>query len=147
MNIRQATKSDATELSNLVKSLAHFYFDEQGNELPIWLLKTLTKSAFSKRLSSTDYVNFIYEQNNKIVGYISLKKPNHLYHLFVLEEFQGKGISHALWEYLKIKSEESSFTLRSSIYAVPVYRKFGFRKLGTIGVKDGVSFQLMEFNA
>lgn len=78
MSIRQATEADVIEVSGLVKSLAHFYLDEPENELPAWLSQTLTEKAFSERLSSSGYKNFVYEQNNKIIGYISLKKPNHL---------------------------------------------------------------------
>lgn len=146
MSIRQATESDVTEISNLVTSLAHFYLDKPENELPTWLSQTLTEHAFSQRLSNSDFINFVYEQNSKIIGYISLKKPNHLYHLFVLEEFQGKGISRLLWEHLKNNVQCGYFTLRSSIYVVPVYKKFGFSELGEIGTKDGVSFQPMELN-
>ena len=146
MSIRQATEADAIKLSRLVKSLAHFYLDEPESELPIWLSQTLTENAFSERLSSDSYTNFVYEKNNKIIGYISLKKPNHLYHLFVLEQFQGKGLSRLLWEHVKNSGQHSSFTLRSSIYAVPVYKRFGFCESGQVGTKDGVSFQPMELN-
>lgn len=146
MSIRQATEADVIEVSGLVKSLAHFYLDEPENELPAWLSQTLTEKAFSERLSSSGYKNFVYEQNNKIIGYISLKKPNHIYHLFVLEQFQGKGISRLLWEHVKNSGQHASFTLRSSVYAVPIYKRFGFCESGKIGTKDGVSFQPMELN-
>jgi predicted N-acetyltransferase YhbS len=146
MSIRQATEADVIEVSTLVKSLAHFYLDEPENELPAWLSQTLTEKAFTERLSNGGYTNFVYEQNNKIIGYIALKKPNHLYHLFVLEQFQGKGISRLLWEYVKNSGQHASFTLRSSVYAVPIYKRFGFCESGQIGMKDGVSFQPMELN-
>ncbi len=144
MSIRQATEADAVELSGLVRSLANFYLDEPESELPAWLAHTLTDSAFVERLSSADYISFVYEQNNKIIGYISLKKPNHLFHLFVSEAFQGKGISRLLWEHVKRHGQYDYFTLRSSIYAVPVYEKFGFCALGSVSKKGGVSFQVME---
>ncbi len=146
MSIRQATEVDVIEVSSLVKSLAHFYLDEPENELPTWLSQTLTENAFSERFSNSGYTNFVYEQNNKIIGYISLRKPNHLYHLFVLEKFQGKGISRSLWEHVKNSGQHDSFTLRSSIYAIPIYKRFGFCESGQIGTKDGVSFQPMELN-
>ncbi len=144
MSIRQATEADVIEVSSLVKSLAHFYLSEPENELPAWLSQTLTENAFLERLSNGGYTNFVYEQNNKIIGYISLKKPNHLYHLFVLEQFQGRGISRLLWEHVKNSGQYGSFTLRSSVYAVPIYKRFGFCEFGQIGTKDGVSFQPME---
>jgi len=144
MSIRLATEDDVANLSCLVKSLAHFYLDEPKNPLPPWLSQTLTEDAFSERLLSAEFINVVYEQKQKLIGYIALKKPNHLYHLFVSEEFQGKGISRLLWEYIKQMSQQSVFSLRSSVNAVPVYKRFGFLESGPMGLKDGVSFQPME---
>lgn len=36
-------------------------------------------------------------------------------------------------------------SVRSSIYAVPVYKRFGFLESGPAGSKDGVSFEPMEY--
>ena len=144
MSIRQAIETDVVKISSLVKSLAHFYLDAPENELPVWLSQTLTESAFSERISSESYKNYVYEKDMEIIGYISLKKPNHLYHLFVSERFQGKGIARLLWEHLKKNDPSASFFLRSSVYAIPVYKRFGFFESGDLGQKDGVSFQPME---
>ncbi|MFY0665521.1 MAG: GNAT family N-acetyltransferase [Natronospirillum sp.] len=38
----------------------------------------------------------------------------------------------------------SIFTVRSSLFAVPVYERFGFVASGPVGTKDGISFQPME---
>ena len=144
MAIRQASEADVVQISELVKSLAHYYLDELEAKLPAWLANTLTDQAFFTRITSSAYVNFVYEKQGVIIGYIAIKKPNHLYHLFVSEQFQGNGISRLLWEYVISNGQYSSFTLRSSIYAIPIYKKFGFIESGSIGKKDGVSFQPME---
>ncbi|TBR41613.1 GNAT family N-acetyltransferase [Marinomonas agarivorans] len=144
MSIRRATKEDAEKLSDLVKSLAHFYLDHSTDELPQWLTDTLTSDAFVKRLASKEYINFIYEQDSDIAGYISLKKPNHIYHLFVSEQYQGNGISRLLWNHAKSSVAATSFTLRSSVYAIPIYKRFGFVESDAIGTKDGISFQPMK---
>lgn len=144
MSIRIARASDTLAISSLVKSLAHFYLDDPKKELPDWLAETLTEKAFLKRISEGGFLNYVYERSGSIVGYISLKEPNHLYHLFVSEQFQGNGIARALWEHVQQSVECDFFTLRSSIYAVPVYKKFGFTESGPLGAKDGISFQPME---
>jgi len=144
MSIRRATRHDVREISSLVESLAHFYLDNSKEKIPNWLSETLTVDAFLNRLTSKNFVNFVYEKNGKIIGYISLKNPNHLYHLFVSEKFQGNGISRLLWDHVKASIEEQVFTLRSSIYAIPIYKRFGFVESEKIGVRDGISFQPMK---
>jgi predicted GNAT family N-acyltransferase len=41
-------------------------------------------------------------------------------------------------------TQSNRFTLRSSLYAVPIYKRFGFSESGPVGTKDGISFQPME---
>lgn len=145
MSIRAASNTDVPKISSLVTSLAHYYLEGSDGTLPSWLEDTLTHEAFLARIADTDYLNLVFEVSGLIVGYISLKEPGHLYHFFVAEEFQGQGISRSLWEHVRKQSQCSRFSVRSSVYAVPVYTRFGFLESGPAGSKDGVSFQPMEF--
>lgn len=144
MSIRVATEKDVSQIKDLVSSLAHYYLNDPGDELPSWFSETLSLSAFSSRISSTEYLNFVFDEAGVIVGYVSLKGGAHLYHLFVSEKSQGNGIARLLWHHAKERSQGNNITLRSSIYAVPVYKRFGFTESGPIGFKDGISFQPME---
>lgn len=144
MSIRTATTSDAAQIADLVHSLAHCYLNNPVERLPQWFADTLRLSSFTRRLTGPDYINLIFEEEQKIVGYIALKGGSHLYHLFVSEAYQGRGIARKLWEEAQQASSHPSYTLRSSIYAVPVYRRFGFVESGPIGTKDGISYQPME---
>jgi len=144
VSIRVAVKNDVVKISNLVASLSHFYLKNPAHELPEWFEKTLTKSAFLSRVESTEYANFVYEKEGEIIGYIAMKGDSHLYHLFVSENYQGKGLSRALWQFATNSCTANVYTLRSSLYAVPVYRKFGFIESDAAGEKDGIGFQPME---
>lgn len=168
--IREATPADAQQIRELVCSLSHFYLDPKDTdnkdlkkpELPHWFADTLTLEAFKARISSTDnvtghlteYANFVYEQNNeqagkKIVGYIAIKNPNHVYHLFVLETLHKQGIGKKLWQHtvnaLSL-NKQNSITLRASINAVPFYTKLGFKTADTVKSKDGICYQPMQLN-
>jgi GNAT superfamily N-acetyltransferase len=147
VSIRVAVKNDVVKISNLVASLSHFYLKNPAHELPEWFEKTLTKSAFLNRVESTEYANFVYEQEGETIGYIAMKGDSHLYHLFVSENHQGKGLSRALWQFATNSCTANVYTLRSSLYAVPVYRKFGFIESDVAGEKDGIGFQPMELRA
>ncbi|TGN39121.1 GNAT family N-acetyltransferase [Marinobacter confluentis] len=143
MNIRKASVEDASEIKELVSSLSHFYLKDENSLLPEWFSKTLELSEFELRLSSEDFSSFVYSINDVIVGYISIKESSHLYHLFVAENYQGKGIAKELWNYATSDSGIDIYTVRSSIFAVPVYRRFGFKESEEATSKDGISFQSM----
>lgn len=72
-----------------------------------------------------------------------MKEASHLYHLFVSEVHQGNGIANALWQHIVKQNRVEKYTLRSSLYAVPVYKKWGFVETDTVREKDGIKFQAM----
>lgn len=144
MSIRSAIIEDVVQIASLVQSLTHYYLDDSSSELPLWFAETLTPDAVKARIESSNYLNLVYEVDGSIVGYIALKGGSHLYHLFVSEAYQGNGIARSLWEAAIADSAVACFTLRSSLFAVPVYRRFGFEASGPPGSKDGISYQLME---
>jgi len=67
-----------------------------------------------------------------------------VYHLFVSEKHQNKGIATELWLKLVDVCRTTQYTVRSSLYAVPFYEKHGFIKTSTIETKDSLQFQSME---
>jgi len=145
MNIRQAELDDAVNLSELVNSLSHYYLNESESQLPEWLLNTLELKEFKSRISDNTFINLVYEKNNRILGYISIKNNSHIYHLFVSENHQKQGIASELWETLKNKCNSTEYTVRSSLYAVKVYEKFGFKKTEHIESKGTLQFQEMKY--
>lgn len=146
MSIRKALTSDAKQIRELVSALSHFYLEDDNATLPEWFSKTLEISEFERRLSSEAFSNFVYEENGSIAGYISIKDKQHLYHLFVDEKHQGKGIAKKLWASAISGSDVRSYTVRSSMYAVPVYKKFGFVETEASANKDGIRFQPMALH-
>jgi len=144
MNIRVAIKHDVSDICSLVSSLSHFYLENDEKKLPNWFAKTLTPDAFLSRVQSNEYQNFIYEVHGEIVGYLALKGNNHLYHLFVSESYQCNGISRCLWNYALTKCVAEVYTVRSSLFAVPIYKNFGFEVIGEVDERDGIDFQFME---
>jgi GNAT superfamily N-acetyltransferase len=141
MSIRKASKEDAQRLKDLVSSLAYFYMFDSNADLPAWFSTSLELVQFEVRLESNRFTNIIYEVDN----YISIEDNSHLYHLFVDRHHQGKGIARQLWSAAKRICPSSKYTVRSSIYAVPIYQKWGFVISDVVGEKDGIQYQPMEF--
>lgn len=144
MNIRVAVKNDVGKISDLVASLSHFYLKDREAKLPEWFGKTLTEGEFSKRITGDEYANFVCEIEGEIAGYIAMKGNSHLFHLFVAEKHQGRGLSRKLWEFAINECVSDVYTLRSSLYAVPIYKKLGFIESDPAGEKDGIGFQPMK---
>ena len=144
MNIREAKTKDATQIKELVVDLSHYYLSANEGTLPEWLSSTLELKQFESRLKSNNFTNLVCESNGDIIGYISIKDKNHIYHLFVSKEHQRKGIAKRLWAKAKNLCQSSTYTVRSSIYAIPVYECFGFSKSKGIESKDNIRFQTME---
>ncbi len=143
MNIRIANVDDAMQIKALVSSLSHFYLIDKNASLPKWFSNTLEISEFERRLLSDNFTNYVYSTNESVIGYISIKDKNHLYHLFVSEYHHGKGIAKELWKYTISNLDEDTYTVRSSIYAIPVYKSFSFKESAPPAIKDGIAFQPM----
>ena len=144
VSIRKAKVGDALAIKALISSLSHFYLDNKKSPIPDWFLKTLDISEFERRLSNDWFAHFVYIEGGEIVGYIAMRGESHLFHLFVAEDQQGRGISKALWKHVISGLKSKVFTLRSSIYAVPVYKRFGFVESGPVELKEGIRFQPMK---
>jgi len=84
------------EIQSLVSSLSHFYLYEKNTSLPNWFLKNIELSQFEQRLTYSGFTNYVYTEDNLIIGYISIKDRSHLYHLFFDEKQYGKGIAKKL---------------------------------------------------
>ena len=157
MSIRIAHAEDVKEIATLVRSLSHYYLPQKissaqdsstkslsAKSLPSWLLSTLTEEQFLQRINSAEYSNYVYCIDDEIVGYIAMKESSHLYHLFVSEAYQDNGIANRLWKHIGKNCSVEKYTVRSSLYAVPVYKKWGFVETDSIKEKDGIRFQAME---
>jgi len=146
MFIRKAVAEDAKKISELITSLSHCYLSQKQQHLPAWFLSSIDESECKKRLNDREFVNLISMINNEIIAYISMTSDGHLYHLFVAEQHQHKGIGRLLWNKVILQCPASKYTVRSSLNAVAVYTAFGFIISTEQGEKDGLQFQTMELS-
>jgi len=147
-SVRRMRAGDIEPVRNLVCALASFYVGDPAAELPAWLADSLTVESFRKRFESDEFQVWVYEvatdAGSTVVGYLALRGESHLFHLFVDAEYQKQGIASELWQQLRTDSALSACTVRSSLYAVPVYRKLGFQEYGPVMEKEGLQFQPMQ---
>lgn len=93
---------------------------------------------------------FTAKEDGRIIGMIELKKYNHLSLLFVDKNYHRQGISHELFNRIlkavRDKKKIKFIDVNSSIYAVSVYLKLGFKITGKIKKMSGIKFVPMKYD-
>ena len=79
-----------------------------------------------------------------IAGVLAIEDKSSIKYFFVYPEQQKIGIGQLLWQFA-LNSGEFGETLkvRSSLFAVPVYERLGFKSTEPPGCFNGLHFQSM----
>jgi len=149
MQIRQANLDDAAAISLLICPLTEKYIAaEFSSEARRILLDSMTPNAVEGYLRS-GYCYHLAEDQEMLAGVVGMRPGGHLYHLFVSEPYQGRGLARRLWDVSReaalLADPLPAFTVNSSRLAVDVYRKFGFVETGPPETKDGVTYFPMKY--
>jgi len=143
--IRSATPEDASAVSTLILSLTEFVVEDSERENASEFFETLGVEATVQRIKSGDYRYFVCEDGGVLCGVIGLKEKTHIYHLFVKADCHQQGIARKLWDYARADVDGRVFTVNSSAFAIPVYRRLGFVQAGEVTRQDGLEFMPMEY--
>ncbi len=129
MTIRLFKNKDAEELSKLIRHTVKESNSEDYSEKAITVLiehfssENLIKSARKKDI-------LVAVENKKIIGTISLD-DNRISAMFVMPNYQGRGIGRKLIKRLERHAKQKELALlrvRSSLTAFEFYKKMGYTK-------------------
>ena len=83
----------------------------------------------------------------EIIGVVGIRLPSHIYHLHIAAKYHRMGLGEKLWSSVKDNAygKVNEFTVNSSIYAAPFYKKMGF-VAGPKQFQNEVAFIPMKFN-
>jgi GNAT superfamily N-acetyltransferase len=142
ISIRAASANDARSISGLLRSLSHTYVASPAAPGAERLLATLTEGSIAAFISRADVFYLVAESaNGELAGAAAMQDHRAVAHLFVSPSYQGLGLGRRLWESLRDDAlragNPGSFTVKSSVGAVPIYEKFGFRVVSPRVEKDG----------
>ena len=151
MTIREAMPEDANAISALVTSLASFFLaDPDDAEAAAPFFATITPEAIRGYIAGGRFCYHVAESGSELAGTVGVRDASHLYHLFVADRFHGRGLAARLWSEAKCAARASGnpgrFTVNSSLYAVTVYKRFGFVETGPEVQKDGLAFVAMTLD-
>ena len=154
MNIRRFKESDAEEVSTVViKTLRISNVKDYPAELMEEVVKSQQPQNILERASWTHF--YVVEDGDKIIGCGSIgpfwgkEDESGLFTIFVLPEYQGKGVGRLIMETL----EKDEYFLRakrieipSSITGCQFYRKFGYDyKNGVAELDEERLYRLEKF--
>ncbi|NOH30745.1 GNAT family N-acetyltransferase [Vibrio mediterranei] len=141
--IRKARASDALAISQLIIPLTKKYVCPDCDES---VHNVLLDSMSPERIEGYMASNYSYvvavSESNEVIGVGGVRDNTHLYHLFVHDEYQGKGLSRQLWENVKgvalQNGNKGRFTVNSALSAENVYLKFGFKRIHGVRREKGM---------
>ena len=101
-------------------------------------------NGFAQR---TTKATFETSSRSRIVGFVGVRDNKHLYHLFVANDFQRRGVARRLWTVAREEciaaGNPGTFTVNSSNNAVAAYERLGFVRSGPTKNDDGVLYNPM----
>jgi GNAT superfamily N-acetyltransferase len=148
VTIRLATCSDAHDISALIYSQWHHRTSTHTEQPTSEFFAGFAPETIKEHIGSVRYRYWVALMEGQLVGALGIRDRERIMHLFVAESYQRRGIARALWS--RTKSElmaeggEVSVVTNSSIYAVPVYERFGFKAIGPRAERAGVTYVPMQ---
>ena len=148
--IRPSTTADANAISALILSVAHLItlrHDAFGVES---FLKNQEPEAIAQLINNRDFLYFVGHIKEELIGMVAMKNQSHLYNLYVTPAFHQQGFAKKLWSHAQKvvlqQNELTQFTVNSSPYALPVYKRFGFHATSEPVESNGIAYVPMVLN-
>ena len=147
--IRKATLDDAMKIGELIVLLSRkFITHEFGSEAEQYFLSSNDGKSVEEFMTS-GYSYFVALDSGRIAGVIGIRDNTHIYHLFVDEPYQAKGLARQLWGEARdecFRGNSGRFTVNASKISIVVYEKFGFVRTGPRLEKNGIHYNPMEYH-
>ena len=144
LSVRPALHDDAQSISVLIRGAAHYFTLQPNGEGAEQVLLGMTPDAIANYIRNPSFNYLVAVIDKQLAGVVAVRDGTHLFHLFVQTEFQRNGIALRLWQAAKSQAIAAGntigFTVNSTLYAVPVYQRFGFCATGSKVEKNGIAF-------
>jgi len=148
MITRLATPLDAEPASALMHELSHFFLASPASPEASRFFASTSPERMRENIAASNRKFHVAEDGNAFAGFLSVRDGNHISQFFVSSEFQGRGIGRILWSAAMATARAAgtfgSFTVDSSLFAIPVYERFGFQVVGPEQQHEGLVFVPME---
>ena len=143
------TIEDIPEAYSLVRKVYDEFVSNENNTQGNSIFYDFIKpEKAQKRLSEISFA-IVAKVNTRICGIIEVKNNNHICLLFVKKNLHKHGIAKAMFKLAIdkcIQNKRNYIDVNSSLYAVPIYKKLGFRKTENRKLINGIQFVPMLYS-
>lgn len=151
MDIRLATRDDAPAISQLIRELALFCTIDPAGRGADGFLESISPAAIAGYIDAPSYRYRIATVDGEMAAVAAMRDNSHVFHLFVAPPFHRRGYARVLWELVRdealARGNPGRFTVNSTLFAVPVYESFGFRRSGEQEQGNGIAWVPMKLGS
>jgi ribosomal protein S18 acetylase RimI-like enzyme len=148
LTIRSAIDADAQGISALIYSQLHHRSPTPIGPASPEFLAGFAPETIRGYIGSSRYCYLVALIEGQLVGVLGIRDGQSILHLFVADSCQRRGIASTLWGRAKsdllAAAHEINLVVNSSIYAIPVYERFGFKVVGPRIEGAGVTYVPMH---
>jgi ribosomal protein S18 acetylase RimI-like enzyme len=153
VTIRRATPDDAAAISGLVVTVASQQlrneFTDDGWDLFLRLISKQTQQGLIADSQFCYWLAYYNEPDQEqLVGVLTSKNQFHLFHFFILPEYQNQGIGKQLWTHYLFHlpaPPPQLVSVKASDFALGFYQKLGFIAQQPRCVENGLAYTLMHY--
>jgi GNAT superfamily N-acetyltransferase len=151
MHIRPATPGDAENISALLKALSAYYLSSPDDANAVRYFADTSPARIRANIAAPDLEYIVAEIGGEFAGFVSTQGGHHILQFFVERKFQDKRVGKRLWKHaldaIRARRTMRDITVNASVFAVPVYGRFGFEIAGERTTENGVTFVPMILRA
>lgn len=145
--IRYAQQMDVTHIAELMDTTSIACCFPSGQECPEWYKKSIQPDQIAGLVKLEKMAWLVAVQEETLTGVLAVSDKSHVKYFFVHPAYQKLGIGKQLWNFaLRMGVLGNSLTVRSSLFAVPVYERLGFKAVEPPMFFNGMHYRTMVAN-
>ena len=145
--IRLALETDAFEIAELIYSTSVRCCFTPEQPCPEWFKESVQPSQIANLVKFEHMVWLVAVQEQTLTGVLAVSDKSHVKYFFVDPTCQKLGVGKQLWHFAMDSGVlGNSILVRSSLFAVPVYERLGFKAIEQPKEFNGMRYQTMEAN-
>jgi GNAT superfamily N-acetyltransferase len=143
-DIRLALEADAFDIAELIYHTSVVCCFSAAQPCPKWYEESVQANQIVNLIKSKKMVWLVAIQGQKVAGVLAVSDKSHVKYFFVHPMFQKLGVGKSLWDVaMRRGALGNSLTVRSSLFAVPVYQRLGFKAIEPPKTFNGIDYQTM----
>ena len=141
--IRDAVAEDADALSALIGSTSLACCFDAAHPCPDWYLERIGPERIRASIGAPGTAWFVAVREGHVLGVLAIADARHVRYFFVDPALHRTGVGGTLWRHATRRGaigRDTALSVRSSLVAVPVHERLGFRADGPAAEFRGMAY-------